>query len=172
MAISKNEKTAESNNTQQTEKQETAKVSKEPREVRKSKSDEEKSAKIICDFMLCTGSGELEALRAVIVTINSKSVVTIEDRNSINRFLNHNLSNENLSRDIVVAHRIKRNGILMQSVSRFLNKDQTVNAGILLSSLAIDNDSVEFAIKVLSEKNRPYGTSTKTNNAVNSNPQG
>ena len=172
MAISKNEKTAESNNTQQTEKQETAKVSKEPREVRKSKSDEEKSAKIIYDFMLDSDSGELEALRAVIVTINSNGGVTIEDRNSINRFLNHNLSNENLSRDMVVAHRIKRNGLLVQSVSRFLNKEQTVNAGILLSSIAIDNNSVEFAIKVISDKNSTYGTWAKTNNVVNSNPQG
>ena len=172
MSNSKNDKTAESNNTQQTEKQETAKVSKEQREAKKSKNDDEKSFKIICDFMLGTGSGELEALRAVIVTINSNSGVTTEDRNSINKFLNHNLSNENLSRDMVVAHRIKRNGLLMPSVSRFLDKEQTVNASILLSGLAIDNNSVDFAIKVASEKNRSYGTSTKTNNAVNSNPQG
>ena len=168
----KKENVAENTNNQPATTQEMVKVSKEQRESKKSKNDDEKSFKIIRDFMLGTGSGELEALRAVIVTINSNNGVNTDERNSINKFLNHNLSNENLSRDMVVAHRIMRNGLLMHSLSRFLNKEQTVNASILLSGLAIDNNSVDFAIKYLSEKARSYSSSTKTNNVVNSNNHG
>ena len=157
----KKENVAESTNNQPATTQETIRVSKEQRDAKKSKTDEEKSFKIIYDFMLGTESGEMEALRAVIVTINSNSSMTIDDRNSINKFLNHNLSNENLSRDMVVAHRIMRTGLLMHSLSRFLNKEQTVNASILLSGLAIDNNSIDFAIKYLSEKAKSYSTSTK-----------
>ena len=168
----KKENVAENANNQPAENQNSANASTVKKEVKKQKIEDEKYAKAIYNFMVNSNPCELEALRGVIIAINSETAVENDEKYAINRFLNHNLSNENLSRDMVVAHRIKRNGILMQSVSRFLNKEQTVNAGILLSSLAIDNDSVEFAIKVLSEKNRPYGTSTKTNNAVNSNPQG
>lgn len=163
---------AETTNNQPTENQDSTNSSTVNKEVKKQKTDEEKFAKAMCNFMVNSNPSELEALRAVIVTIHSNTTPKNEDKDSINRFLNYGLNNGYANRDMLVVHRIKRNGQLIHSVSRFLNKEQTVTASVLLSVIATDMESIEEYIKALSEKNRTYGNSSKTPNAVNPNPQG
>lgn len=163
---------AENLNNQPAENQDSSNDSTEKKETKKQKTDEEKFAKAMCNFMLNSNPSELEALRSVIVTIHSNTTPKNEDKDSINRFLYYGMNNGYTNRDMLVAHRIKRNGQLMHSVSRFLNKEQTVTASVLLSVIATDMESIEEYIKGLTEKNRSYGTSTKTPNAVNPNPQG
>ncbi|MCH5230129.1 MAG: hypothetical protein J1F12_09095 [Muribaculaceae bacterium] len=168
----KKENVAENANNQPAENQNSANASTVNKEVKKQKIEDEKYAKAIYNFMVNSNPCELEALRGIIIAINSETAVENDEKYAINRFLNHGMNNLQISQEAVMAHRIGRSNQLLQSVSRFLDKEQLVRASKLLSNLSIDRESVEYAIKVLSERNRTYGNSNKTNNTVNSNPLG
>lgn len=167
----KKENVAENSNSQPSENQNSTNASTVNKEVKKQRIEDEKYAKAIYNFMVNSNPCELEALRGVIIAINFETVEN-EEKYAINRFLNHGMNNLQISQEAVMAHRIGRSNQLLQSVSRFLDKEQLVSASKLLSNLSIDRESVEYALKVLSERNRTYGNSNKTNNAVNSNPLG
>ena len=121
------------------------------KEVKKSKTESQKDLQIIFNFLLNCTQYEADALR-VMVQVSRKSepqiVLSKDDTLAVNRFLNSGLSKNNPTLDDVRNHRHSRADILMNSVGRFLSKEEIMNIITFLYGFAINAKDVEDVFKL------------------------
>ena len=121
------------------------------KEVKKSKTESQKDLQIIFNFLLNCTQYEADALR-VMVQVSRKSepqiVLSKDDTLAVNRFLNSGLSKNNPTLDDVRNHRHSRADILMNSVGRFLSKEEIMKIITFLYGFAINAKDVADVFKL------------------------
>ena len=119
--------------------------------VKKSKNESQKDLQIIFKFLLDCTQYEADALR-VMVQLSRKGelqvVLSKDDTLAVNRFLNSGLSKNNPTLDEVRNHRHSRADILMNSVARFVGKEEIMKIITFLYGFAINAKDVEDVFKL------------------------
>ena len=121
------------------------------KEAKKSKNESQKDFQIIFKFLLDCTQYEADALR-VMVQLSRKGEPQInlskDDTLAVNRFLNFGLSKNNPTLDDVRNHRHSRADILMNSVARFVGKEEIMKIITFLYGFAINAKDVEDVFKL------------------------
>lgn len=120
------------------------------------KSNCEKKAKVILEFLQNCTPYEGDAIRVMVsATKDETSIDTMkkEDILAVNRFLNYGLVKEDAdTMTKVLVHRQQRAQTLMKSVAAFVNKNEIVLISCLLMMISADHATLNTTCKNLPTK--------------------
>lgn len=121
------------------------------KEDRKSRKENQKEIQVIYNFLIDCTQYEADALR-VMIQVSRKNepqpVLSKDDSLAVNRFLNYGLNKNNPTLDEIRNHRHSRADILMNSVGRFLSKEEIMKIITFLYGFAINAKDVEDVFKL------------------------
>ena len=137
---------------------------------RDSKSGNQKKTQIIMEFLHGCTPYEADALRAMLgIAAGKMTVETMPqyDRSAVNRYLNFGCDKAPTGTDSVRAHRQTRALELMESVSRYVGKDEIIDITTALLTVSSDSKAIETVVSNLPKRELPDGNSNTGQPTVN-----